>query len=162
MKLSIKSIFPVIATLMVATPLSQSLATENSVTNKIAVKTSVVEVNGVREIEAGNYQRGIRISEAALAKASVAPLRKHLLDNLCVATLAVGNMQHAHRYCNEAVNTGHPTSISHNNRAAMHYMSGNFAASLDDLEIAGVLGSFAKMVEKNTALVSKKTMLSSQ
>ncbi len=159
MKISIKTFTPAILAVLISAPFSQASAVVDTKLSTLAVKTSIVEVNGVRDIEAGNYQRGIRKSEAALAKATIASLRKPLLDNLCVANIALKNMEQAKSYCNEAVNTGQASAISYNNRAVLHYMNGDYQASAEDLEVANELGAFSNLVKDNMYLVSKQNML---
>jgi len=161
MKKLVKSVVPAAFVLLIAAPFSQSFAKIDNTVSKLSVKTSVQDVNGVREIEAGNYAAGIRKSEAALAKVTVNHLRKPLLDNLCVAHLALENKEKASLYCNKAVDTGQPSAISFNNRAVMHYMNGDIEASLVDLEQAQALGSFSKLVKANINLLEKYNMLSS-
>lgn len=158
MKISTKSFTPTILALLISAPFGQASAVVDTDLSTLAVKTSIAEVNGVRDIEAGNYQRGIRKSEAALAKASIASLRKPLLDNLCVANIALKNMTQAEHYCDQAVNTGQPSAISYNNRAVFHYMNEDYQASTQDLEVAKELGAFSSLVKTNMYVVSKQNM----
>jgi len=159
MKSAIKSLSPAVLAVLMIMPASQVLATNLAAGSQLMVKTSVAEVIGVREIEAGKFEQGIRKSKAALAKTSVAPLRKPLLDNLCVAYLAIEDMQQANQYCNAAVNTGKASVISYNNRAMMHYVLGNLEASLEDLDAASRFSNFQSMVGRNLMIVNQKSML---
>jgi hypothetical protein len=47
--------------------------------------------------------------------------------------------------------------ISYNNRAVMHYVMGNFEASLEDLDKASSHGRFQSMVAGNLNLLNSKT-----
>jgi hypothetical protein len=160
MKTVIKSFSPAVLAILMTVPASQALAADTTVGSQLMVKTSVAEVIGVREIESGNLKQGIRKSEAALAKSSSMFLRKPLLDNLCVANLAISNMEQANQYCNAAVNTGKASVISYNNRAVMHYVLGNVTASLEDLDEASNHGRFQNMVADNFKIVNQQNILS--
>ncbi len=159
-KTAIKTVSPAVLAMLMIMPVSQASAMDVTAGSQLMVKTSVVEVIGVREIEAGKFAHGIRKSKAALAKNSAISLRKPLLDNLCAANLAISNMEQANQYCNDAVNTGKASVISYNNRAVMHYVMGNFEASLEDLDEASNHGRFQNMVADNFKIVNKQNLLS--
>jgi hypothetical protein len=50
--------------------------------------------------------------------------------------------------------------ISYNNRAVMHYVMGNFEASLEDLDKASSHGRFQSMVAGNLKIVKQQNTLS--
>ena len=160
MKATIKSFSPAVLAMLMIMPVSQASATDTTAGSRLMVKTSVAEVIGVREIESGKYEQGIRKSKAGLAKASTSSLRKPLLDNLCVAYLAIKDVEQANQYCQAAINTGKASAISYNNRAVMYYVLGNIEASLNDLEEASNFGSFQDMVERNLRIVNQQNILS--
>ena len=160
MKTAIKSFSPAILAMLMIVPVSHASATDATAGSRLMVKTSVAEVIGVREIESGKYEQGIRKSKAGLAKTSTASMRKPLLDNLCVAYLAIKDMEQANQYCQAAINTGKASAISYNNRAVMHYVLGNLEASLEDLDEASSFGSFQNLVDSNLRIVSQHTILS--
>jgi hypothetical protein len=159
MKTAITLFSPAVLAMLIMMPIGQISASDASVT-KLMVKTSEADVIGVREIESGKFEQGIRKSKAALAKTTIAAIRKPLLDNLCVAHLAVKNMKQANQYCNDAVNTGKASAISYNNRAMLHYVLGNVEASLEDLDEATKLGMFKNMIGRNLSIVNKRNILS--
>lgn len=160
MKTAIKSYTPAILAMLMIIPASQASATDASVGSRLMVKTSIAEVIGVREIESGKFEQGIRKSKAVLAKTSVAFLRKPLLDNLCVAHLAIKDMEQANEYCHAAVNTGKVSAISYNNRAVMHYVLDNIEASLQDLDEASRFNRFQNMITNNMRIVNQQNILS--
>ena len=160
MKTAIKSYTPAILAMLMIIPASQASATDASVGSRLMVKTSIAEVIGVREIESGKFEQGIRKSKAVLAKTSVAFLRKPLLDNLCVAHLAIKDMEQANEYCHAAVNTGKVSAISYNNRAVMHYVLDNIEASLQDLDEASRFNRFQNMITNNMKIVNQQNILS--
>ncbi len=156
-----KSLTPATLLLVSFAPLSNaSTGSESIVAKNLSVKTSIKEVNGVREIENGNFAKGIRKSEAALNRASTSTLRKPLLDNLCAANLAIGDLSSAEKYCNEAVKTGPESAISYNNRAVFFYAKGDLKSSFEDLELAEKLGSIRVTVSNNLRLISESNLLS--
>jgi tetratricopeptide (TPR) repeat protein len=159
MKTAIKLFSPAVLAVLIIMPVSQASAAVMA-DSQLMVKTSVAEVIGVREIESGKLEQGIRKSKAGLAKTSTASLRKPLLDNLCVAHLAIKDMQQAKQYCQAAIDTGKASAISYNNRAVMHYVLGNIEASLDDLAEANKLGRFQELVERNLSIVNQHNLLS--
>ncbi|GAB54541.1 hypothetical protein GPUN_0394 [Glaciecola punicea ACAM 611] len=161
MKTAIKILSPAVLAMLLAAPLSQAAAANSTtIASTLSVKTSVAEVVGVREIESGKFEQGIRKSKAVLVKTSTSGMRKPLLDNLCVAHLAIEDIVQADKYCNDAVNVGRASAISYNNRAVMHYVSGDLDASLEDLDSAGEFRNFQKMVARNHKIVSQQSMLS--
>ncbi|MFT4937412.1 MAG: tetratricopeptide (TPR) repeat protein [Paraglaciecola sp.] len=160
MKTAIKSLSPAVLAMLIIMPVSQASATNLTADSRLMVKTSVDEVIGVREIEAGKFKQGIRKSKAGLAKTSTASIRKPLLDNLCVAHLAIKDMEQANQYCQTAINTGKASAISYNNRAVMHYVLGNIEASLEDLDAASKFGNFQNMVGSNLRIINQQDMLS--
>lgn len=160
MKTAVKLFSPAVIGMLMIIPISQASATDTTAGSRLMVKTSLAEVIGVREIESGNFEQGIRKSKAGLTKTSTSSLRKPLLDNLCVAHLAINDMQQAKQYCNAAVNTGNASAISYNNRAVMHYVLGNLEASLEDLDTASHFASFQDMISGNLKIVAQQTILS--
>lgn len=171
MKAAIKAFSPAALAILMIMPVSQVSATDAtagsrlssssrlSSISRLTVKTSVAEVIGVREIESGKFEQGIRKSKAALTKTSNMSLRKPFLDNLCVAHLAINNMEQATQYCKAAVNTVKASAISYNNRAVMHYVLGNVQASLDDLDAASQHRRFQNMVASNLKIVEQQNIL---
>ncbi|MCY7296736.1 hypothetical protein [Alteromonas sp. a30] len=131
-------------------------------TSHLALKTSAKEVNGVREIEAGNYAAGIRKSEAALARASASGLKAPLLTNLCVAHIATNHLEKAENYCNAAVKANARSPINFNNRAVLNCITGKSEACLVDLETAQSLSYNNRLVNRNLALVSKSQWVAKQ
>ena len=160
MKTAIKSFSPAVLAMLIIMPVSQASATDATAGLRLMVKTSVAEVIGVREIESGKFEQGIRKSKAALAKTSVASKRKPLLDNLCVTHLAIKDMEQAKQYCQAAINIGKASAISYNNRAVMHYVLGNIETSLEDLDEASRLGRFEKIVGGNLRIVNQQNLVS--
>lgn len=117
----------------------------------LSMKTSIEDVNGVRDVEAGHYQAGIRKLEALLAKTSVTGNRLPILNNLCVAHVATGQLDRADRYCNEAVQTSNKTThtIALNNRAVLRYLQDDPVAAAADLETAKQNARLTQLINSN-------------
>ena len=160
MKTTSKSFSSAVLAILMIMPVSQASASDAMKVSRLMVKTSVAEVIGVREIESGKFEQGIRKSKAGLTKTSTASLRKPFLDNLCVAHLAINDMEQANQYCQAAIDTGKASAISYNNRAVMHYVLGNVEASLEDLDAARKFVSFQDMVGRNLSIVNRQNLLS--
>lgn len=160
MKTAIKLLSPAALAMLLLMPINQASATDASPSAKLRLKTSVTEVNGVREIETGNFEKGIRKSIASLNKLIAPSKRKPLLDNLCVAYTSLNDMQQAQYYCDAAVNTSKPSAISYNNRAVMHFVAGNIEASVEDIDAANDLGNFKSLVRHNEVIITQQSLLS--
>lgn len=159
MKTATKLFTPAALAMFLVMPINQVSATELTTTDKLRLKTSVAEVNGVREIETGNFEKGIRKSIASLNKSTAPALRKPLLDNLCVAHIALNELEQAQQYCDLAVNTGRQSAISYNNRAVLNFVAGNKQASIDDISEATELKSFKSITQHNDAIINQQNML---
>ncbi|GGW93560.1 hypothetical protein [Alteromonas halophila] len=127
----------------------------------LSMKTSIEDVNGVRDVEAGNYQTGIRKLEAALAKTSVTGNRLPILTNLCVAHVATGDLEQANRYCNDAVQHSNKltSTIALNNRAVLHYLNDDLVAAAADLEAADKNARMPALIKGNLEKLQRVTTL---
>lgn len=125
------------------------------------LKTSVEEVNGVREIESGNYEKGIRKTIAALNLSSASPIRASLLNNLCVAYIASGDVATAKQSCDDAVTAAQGNAIAYNNRAVLNCLTSQPQACKADLEKAQQLNASNRVIKHNVAAASKQDLLAS-
>ena len=125
----------------------------------LKLKTSVQDVNGVREIESGDYEKGIRKTLAALNLSSVTSLRAPLLNNLCVAHIASGNMTTAKQSCDDAVSAAHGSAIAYNNRAVLNCLTSQPQACKADLERAKQLNARNPLIEHNLEAASEQNLL---
>ena len=119
----------------------------------LQLKTSIQEVNGVREIEAGDYQTGIRKTEAYLNKLKVMSVRAPYLNNLCVAYIAQEDFDKAPGVCDESVKANRESAIALNNRAVLHYLQGNMLASRADMTKAVETASQNRVVNHNQQII---------
>lgn len=124
----------------------------------LKLKTSAEEVNGVREIEAGDYVAGIRKTLAALHMSSAPSRRAPLLNNLCVAHIATGNLTTARQSCNDAVASAATSAMAYNNRAVYYCMTGDADACRADLEKAQQL-SHHRLIRQNLDVLANSDLL---
>lgn len=124
------------------------------------LKTSMRDVNGVREIEQGHFVEGIARSKAALARTTVSVNRLPLVNNLCVAYVAVGELTNAKPHCNEAVDSSNNDVFALNNRAVMHCMAEDTPACIADLTLANERTTKQRIVSQNLALAKQRDLLS--
>lgn len=127
----------------------------------LKLKTSAQDVNGVREIESGNYEKGIRKTLAALNLSSVSSLRAPLLNNLCVAHIASGNMTIARQSCDDAVRAAQSSAIAYNNRAVLNCLTSQPQACKADLEKAKQLNTRNPLIKHNIEAASRQDLLAS-
>ena len=127
----------------------------------LSMKTSIEDINGVRDVEAGNYQAGIRKLDAVLAKTSVTGNRLPILTNLCVAHVATGNLEQAESYCNQAVQISNKTTntIALNNRAVLRYLQDDPVGAAADLEAAKENARLTQLVNGNLSKLQRVTTL---
>ena len=124
------------------------------------LKTSMRDVNGVREIEQGDFAKGIARTKATLARTSVSVNRLPLLNNLCVAYVAVGDLDSAKAHCNAAVDASSNNVFALNNRAVMHCVADNTPACIADLTLANERKTKQRIVSQNLQLAKQRDLLS--
>ncbi|MCU7555355.1 hypothetical protein OCL06_12230 [Alteromonas sp. ASW11-19] len=125
----------------------------------LKLKTSIEDVNGVREIEAGEYVAGIRKTLAALNMSSAPSRRAPLLNNLCVAHIATGNLSTAQQSCNDAVASAAGSAIAYNNRAVYYCLADRADACHADLEKAQQLSKEHRLIRQNLNAVADSDLL---
>ena len=137
-----------------------AMASGEIATESFQLKTSIKDVNGVREIEQGNYAEGIARTKAALARTTVSVSRLPLVNNLCVAYVAVGDLQNAKPYCDEAVAINANDVYALNNRAVMNCLADNTPACIADLTLANDRKTKQRIVAQNLELAKSRDLLS--
>jgi Flp pilus assembly protein TadD len=133
-----------------AFPVSTAIAASG-----LQLKTDDREVYGTREIEAGEYAAGIAKLEIALQRAGPRMRKSPILNNLCVAYVATGELEKADIYCQMAVDTGYNQRLAYNNRGVMNYAAGDIEASIRDFDLSVKLGYGYGVATKNLALLKK-------
>ncbi|WP_439100381.1 tetratricopeptide repeat protein [Congregibacter sp.] len=133
-----------------------------SASTAMELKTSRVEVPGTREVESGEYRKGITMLETALERAKLTADKAPVLVNLCVAHAAMGELERAAGYCEAAVDNGVDKAIAFNNRAVVKQLQGDLEASIEDLEKASLVSPGNRVVQRNLdrALSSRASLVS--
>lgn len=121
----------------------------------LQLKTDDREVYGTREVEAGDYAAGIAKLETALKRTGTRLEKAPILNNLCVAYVATGELEKANSYCQMAVEDGYDLDLAYNNRGVMNYAAGDVEASIRDFDLAVKLGHGYGVATKNLALLNK-------
>lgn len=124
--------------------------------NALELKTADREILGTRDVEAGHFTAGIAKLERALQHANHHYDRAPALVNLCVAHAAIGELEKASQYCDEAIETGVDTALAYNNRAVVNCLRGDLDSCAEDLSKAGNLQPRNPVVQRNVARVSGK------
>ena len=101
------------------------------------LRTATTEVPGTREIEAGDLEKGIRVSQFAFT--SIPYNRKpDILTNLCVAYILKRDAENATQYCDQAVERG-GGNTAYNNRGVLRALQGDYQKALEDFRHAARL-----------------------
>ncbi len=119
----------------------------------LEIRTADVEVWGTREVESGDYHKGIEKLKTRLNPSGVSNFQAPILINLCVAYTATHDYENATRFCNRAIDNGYNLGLAYNNRGVLHYLTGNVDASIADFEKAGELARRYGIAKRNLARV---------
>ncbi|MCC2617284.1 hypothetical protein LJ739_13605 [Aestuariibacter halophilus] len=139
-----------------------SHASEPSTANSLRLQTSVEDVNGVRDIEAGNLNDGLRKTLATLSRTTVASQRQPLLNNLCATYIALEQLSSAHSACDAAVSSGSRNAVALNNRAVLNCKVGNAKQCVDDLKQAQRLRKVDEVIAANLSLAQQTILIAAQ
>ena len=107
------------------------------------LRTTADEVPGTREIESGDIEKAIRISNVQLPR--VSPQYKvAVLTNLCIGYILNKSFDQAQVYCDQAVERSNEKTVSHNNRGVLNALQGNYSAAMEDFDDAATAGCFGE------------------
>ncbi len=124
----------------------------------LEIRTADKEVWGTREVESGDYVKGIEKLKTRLNPSGVSHFQGPILINLCVAYTATHDFENATRYCNRAVDNGYKRGLAYNNRGVLHYLTGNVDASIADFEKARELVLRYGIAKRNLARVESQSV----
>lgn len=103
----------------------------------LEMQTHWRDVPGVRDIEAGRYERGVERLERRLATGRKSPWRRvPILIDLCVGYTMLAQYEKAEEACDAAVKAKWYTHISRNNRGVLNMVLGRHDAALLDFKAA--------------------------
>lgn len=95
------------------------------------------ELPGTREIEAGKYERAVKLLESRLGTGKLAKSRKTpLLIDLCVANIMIDELDRATDYCQRAVENGWSRGLAYNTRGVLNIAKRDYEAALVDFDAA--------------------------
>lgn len=114
------------------------------------LKTHRMDVSGARDIESGNYERGVRRLETGLGtRDRPASLRTPVLIDLCAGYTMLSRIEEATNACDEATSTAWYSGLSYNNRGVLNVVKGNYEAAIKDFEMAVVAGGADDVAKAN-------------
>ena len=102
------------------------------------LRTAAEEVNGTRDLEAGNIDKSIRVLERSY-RSTPYDLKGAVLTNLCVAHTLKRDFETAMDYCERAAERGNGSREAFNNRGVLNAMLGNYSQAVSDFQKAGCL-----------------------
>ena len=95
------------------------------------------DVYGARDIEAGNYARGVERLESRLGGSLQAySSRTPIIIDLCAGYTMLEQFEEATRFCDEAVENGWSAGLALNNRGALHVAKGDYELAIRDFQAA--------------------------
>jgi tetratricopeptide (TPR) repeat protein len=102
------------------------------------LRTAAEEVNGTRDLEAGNLDKSIRVLERSY-RSTPYDSKGAVLTNLCVAHTLKRDFETAMDYCNRAAERGNGSREAFNNRGVLNALLGNYTGAVSDFKKAGCL-----------------------
>ncbi len=99
------------------------------------LRTAPDTVPGTREIESGQIDKALRISEIQLPHTSQFK-KVAVLTNLCIGYILSNDFEQAEDYCDRAVAQPNETAVSHNNRGILKMLQGDHGSAMQDFAIA--------------------------
>ena len=98
------------------------------------------EVPGTRYVEAGDFEKAIRVSNNFLYRASLKHAPEYqkvaVLTNLCITHIALRDYERAEIYCQRAATEPGNRSVSFNNLGVLHGLRGDHEAAARHFEMA--------------------------
>ena len=99
------------------------------------LRTTPNAVPGTHEIESGEIDKAIRLSNAWLSHV-VREERVSVLTNLCIAYTLKREFDVAEGYCGKAVQRSNHEKVSYNNRGVLRAMQGDYEGAVQDFAMA--------------------------
>ena len=99
------------------------------------LRTAPDTVPGTREIESGQIEKALRISEIQLPHASQFK-KVAVLTNLCIGYILSNDFEQAEDFCDQAVARRNDKAVSHNNRGILKMLQGDYSSAMQDFAIA--------------------------
>lgn len=124
-----------------ATVATSFLVTGFSVTaysaEPIEVMLHETDVVGARDIETGNYSKGVERLEARLHNGAIShSARTPIVIDLCAGYTMLEDFEAAEKICDDAVERGWSKGLALNNRGALHVARGDYESAIRDFQAA--------------------------
>jgi Flp pilus assembly protein TadD len=114
------------------------------------LKTHSMDVRGVRDIENGDYERGIARLQSQLGpRPRVPSVEVPILIDLCAGYVMANELEKATRVCDRAANSKWYTGLAYNNRGVLNIAKGRYETAIRDFEMALQTGGPRTVVERN-------------
>ncbi len=135
---------------LVAAIAAGAMATANA--DPFELQTHELDLHGVREVEAGDFARGIVRLKAQLGpRAQSQTIRTPILIDLCAAYVMANDLEQATQTCDKATASQWYAGLSHNNRGVLNIAKGRYEAAIADFERALEAGGARAVAERNLA-----------
>ena len=97
------------------------------------------DIYGTRDIEAGNYAKGVQrlltqLGDSDSDSRQAASIRTPIVIDLCAGYTMLEDIDAATRYCDEAVASGWSKGLALNNRGALHVRKGDYKNAILDFQ----------------------------
>jgi hypothetical protein len=117
-----------IGAIAIALILASSTLPKNAYADSWELLTATETVPGTREIESGDPEEGIRLSEIFLGSAH-SSRKLAVLTNLCVGHIMAGQYNEAEEYCEMASSRNSEGTVTHSNLGVLRAVSGDSDAT---------------------------------
>ena len=96
------------------------------------------DVYGARDIEAGNYAKGVQrlLTRVGDDSSKAASIQTPVVIDLCAGYTMLEDFEAAMQYCDSAVASGWSKGLALNNRGALHVAKGDYASAIRDFQAA--------------------------
>lgn len=121
------------------------------------LKTHSMDVRGVREIEAGNYETGIKRLRAQLGpQPRAASIEVPILIDLCAGYIMANDLDKATQVCDRAASSKWYSGLAYNNRGVLNIAKGQYEAAIRDFTMALQAGGPRTVAERNLARAEQR------
>ena len=136
-----------------ATHFNSAIALEQSAMSSTVIGTSLLLAEGASALSAGDWQRGIQLTELGLAAVVSRNDRAVGLANLCAGYAGMKQFAKALALCNESLEIDDDNWRTWQNRAACHLALGKVEDSLQDVQRGLELSPDAESLQQTLMII---------
>lgn len=115
------------------------------------------DVYGARDIEAGDYAKGVRHLLTWLGgERQAKSIRTPIVVDLCVGYTMLEDFETAMHYCDSAVDSGWSTGLALNNRGALYVAKGDYENAIRDFQAAIESSGADSIARRNLGRIEAK------